>query len=276
MRAAATTSKGSPPHPGNASHGEGTDRRAHSGMHSSPRRWIQVSGCATCRKRSLTPAHAPRRATTTLGNGVGCAELEWFAGRWACLGNFLKGHSTRCLAGFLLLHFVGCRIPPPGVAIRGRGPVWAPPTCSESTSMSPPLGNVPPRSDRKHTLTPSCEMIEAVAERDITAGHAREGLIIYLQAGGQDACTICRHLHGMHLVGFSRGATPSWWAAPALPTVTPSARSRRARRPRLASVPIIAGAGCGHVPPYLPIVDGGLGHAQFTGGIGSLIQTLVS
>src|SRR5260370_30201742 len=32
----------------------------------------------------------------------------------------------------------------------------APPACSESTSMSPSLGNAPPRSDRKHTLTPGC------------------------------------------------------------------------------------------------------------------------
>lgn len=32
--------------------------------------------------------------------------------------------------------------------------------------------------------------------------HAPEGLLVYVEAGGHDALTICRNLHGMRLVGF--------------------------------------------------------------------------
>jgi muramoyltetrapeptide carboxypeptidase LdcA involved in peptidoglycan recycling len=40
-------------------------------------------------------------------------------------------------------------------------------------------------------------------------------------------------------------------------------------------VPIIADVECGHVAPYLPIVNGALGRLQFTTGTGSLTQTLI-
>jgi muramoyltetrapeptide carboxypeptidase len=39
-------------------------------------------------------------------------------------------------------------------------------------------------------------------------------------------------------------------------------------------VPIIANIGCGHVPPYVPIVNGALGHLQFRPGVASLTQSL--
>jgi muramoyltetrapeptide carboxypeptidase len=39
-------------------------------------------------------------------------------------------------------------------------------------------------------------------------------------------------------------------------------------------VPIIADVGCGHVPPYLPIVNGALGHLQFSADCASLTQSL--
>ena len=40
-------------------------------------------------------------------------------------------------------------------------------------------------------------------------------------------------------------------------------------------VPIIADVECGHVPPYLPIVNGALGRLLYAGDDQSLTQTLV-
>jgi muramoyltetrapeptide carboxypeptidase len=39
-------------------------------------------------------------------------------------------------------------------------------------------------------------------------------------------------------------------------------------------VPIIAGIGCGHVPPYDPMVNGALGHLRFGTGPATLTQSL--
>jgi muramoyltetrapeptide carboxypeptidase LdcA involved in peptidoglycan recycling len=39
-------------------------------------------------------------------------------------------------------------------------------------------------------------------------------------------------------------------------------------------VPVVADVECGHVPPYLPIVNGALGRLELAGGRGSLTQTL--
>jgi muramoyltetrapeptide carboxypeptidase len=37
---------------------------------------------------------------------------------------------------------------------------------------------------------------------DLARRHAPDGLIVYVEAGGDDAFTICRALHGMRLAGF--------------------------------------------------------------------------
>jgi muramoyltetrapeptide carboxypeptidase LdcA involved in peptidoglycan recycling len=39
-------------------------------------------------------------------------------------------------------------------------------------------------------------------------------------------------------------------------------------------VPIIADVGCGHVPPYLPVINGALGHLQVSAELASLTQSL--
>lgn len=36
----------------------------------------------------------------------------------------------------------------------------------------------------------------------------------------------------------------------------------------------IAGVGCGHVPPYVPMVNGALGHLRFGTGPATLTQSL--
>jgi len=105
--------------------------------------------------------------------------------------------------------------------------------------------------------------------------HAPEGLIIYLEAATEDAYAVCRSLHGMRLAGFFAAANAILVAR----TVAPDASTLTQKEAVLDAlgglgVPIICDVGCGHVPPYLPIVNGALGHLRFGAGSGSLRQSL--
>ena len=105
--------------------------------------------------------------------------------------------------------------------------------------------------------------------------HAPEGLIVYVEASGDDAATICRNLHGMRLAGFFARASAvliGRTAAEDHPTLTQS----EAVLDALGSlgVPLIADVECGHVPPYLPIVNGALGRLRYSEDHRSLTQTL--
>jgi muramoyltetrapeptide carboxypeptidase len=107
------------------------------------------------------------------------------------------------------------------------------------------------------------------------AEHAPEGLVVYLEAAEHDAFTICRNLHGMRLAGFFTGANAvlvGRTSAPDCGTLT----QKQAVLDALGGlgIPIIADVECGHVPPYLPIVNGALGHLEFGVGAASLSQTL--
>jgi len=66
---------------------------------------------------------------------------------------------------------------------------------------------------------------------------APEGLLVYVEAWC-DAFAVCRRLHGMRLAGFFAAANAVLDSLGCL------------------GVPIIADVECGHVPPYMPIVNG--------------------
>jgi muramoyltetrapeptide carboxypeptidase LdcA involved in peptidoglycan recycling len=105
--------------------------------------------------------------------------------------------------------------------------------------------------------------------------HAPEGLIVYLEAADDEAFSVCRSLHGMRLAGFFAEAKAILIAstfAPDCPTLT----QQEAVVDALArvGVPIIAEVGCGHVPPYVPMVNGALGHLRFGAGSATLTQSL--
>jgi muramoyltetrapeptide carboxypeptidase len=105
--------------------------------------------------------------------------------------------------------------------------------------------------------------------------YAPEGLIVYVEAAGDDAYAVCRSLHGMRLAGFfaeARAVLLARTIAPESRTLTQAGAALDALG-RLG-VPIIADVGCGHVPPYLPIVNGALGHLTFGAGYASLTQSL--
>jgi muramoyltetrapeptide carboxypeptidase len=105
--------------------------------------------------------------------------------------------------------------------------------------------------------------------------HAPEGLIVYVEAAGDDAFTVCRSLHGMRLAGFFAEAKAILIASTLAPD-SPTLSQGQAVVDALASVgvPIIAEVGCGHVPPYVPMVNGALGHLEFGTGAATLTQSL--
>ena len=104
---------------------------------------------------------------------------------------------------------------------------------------------------------------------------AREGLLVYVEASEDDAATICRNLHGMRLAGFFTGANAVLVGRTKAPGIS-SLTQREAVLDALGplGVPIIADVECGHVPPYLPIVNGARGQVVLTSSRNELTQTL--
>jgi muramoyltetrapeptide carboxypeptidase len=105
--------------------------------------------------------------------------------------------------------------------------------------------------------------------------HAPEGLIVYVEASEDDAATICRNLHGMRLAGFFDNANAivvGRTSAPDQPTLTQDEAVLDALGG--LGVPIVADVECGHVPPYLPIVNGARGRVVCTATCNEVTQTL--
>ncbi|MFD8980557.1 S66 peptidase family protein [Streptomyces sp. NPDC059564] len=104
---------------------------------------------------------------------------------------------------------------------------------------------------------------------------ARDGLLVYVEAGGDDAFTICRNLHGMRLAGFFDAANAVLVARTPAPD-SPSLSQHQAVLDALGplNVPIIADMECGHLPPYMPIVNGAHGRLVHTPTRSELTQTL--
>lgn len=94
---------------------------------------------------------------------------------------------------------------------------------------------------------------------------AEETLIVFVEASGVEATTICRQLHGMRLAGFFDGAQAILVGRTGAPD-SPALTQREAVLDALGMlcIPIIGNVECGHVPPQLPIVNGAKGHLLFT------------
>lgn len=102
-----------------------------------------------------------------------------------------------------------------------------------------------------------------------------QGLLVYVEAAGDDAFTICRNLHGMRLAGFFDTANAILVGRTSAPD-TNSLTQHEAVLDALGplNVPVIADVECGHVPPYLPIVNGARGWVVHTATRSELTQTL--
>ncbi|MEV4535301.1 S66 peptidase family protein [Asanoa sp. NPDC049518] len=104
---------------------------------------------------------------------------------------------------------------------------------------------------------------------------APDGLLVYVEAAGDDAFTICRNLHGMRLAGFFDSANAvlvGRTSAPDGSSLTQHQAVLDALGP--LNVPIIADVECGHVPPFMPIVNGARGRVVHTPTRSELTQTL--
>lgn len=105
--------------------------------------------------------------------------------------------------------------------------------------------------------------------------HAAEGLVVYVEAGGDDAATICRNLHGLRLAGWfehARAVLVGRTSAPDSPGLT----QREAVVDALGrlGLPIVLDLEIGHVPPHLPLVNGALAGITVDGDLQQVVQHL--
>jgi len=105
--------------------------------------------------------------------------------------------------------------------------------------------------------------------------YADDGLIVYLEAAGDDAATICRNLHGLRLAGWFENASAiliGRTRAPGTPTLT----QRDAVLDALArlDLPIVFDLEVGHVPPHLPLINGALATVTVDGETREIVQEL--
>ena len=105
--------------------------------------------------------------------------------------------------------------------------------------------------------------------------HAADGLIVYLEAAGDEAATICRNLHGLRLAGWfddARAVLIGRTNAPDNPRMT----QREAVLDALAplDLPLVFDVEIGHVPPHMPLVNGALATVTVDGDRHEIEQDL--
>ncbi|MEU2054812.1 S66 family peptidase [Streptomyces bungoensis] len=111
---------------------------------------------------------------------------------------------------------------------------------------------------------------------DTASFAAGDPLLVYVEAAEDNAFTICRNLHGMRLAGFFDRAAAvlvGRTKAPDAPTLTQHEAVLDALAP--LGVPVVADVECGHVAPYLPLVNGARARVVHTAGRSEIVQTLV-
>ena len=105
--------------------------------------------------------------------------------------------------------------------------------------------------------------------------HADDGLVVYLEAAGDEAATICRNLHGLRLAGWfehARAILVGRTDAPDNPQLTQREAVLDALGP--LGLPIVLDLEIGHVPPHLPLVNGALATVTVDGDVHEIVQEL--
>jgi muramoyltetrapeptide carboxypeptidase len=103
--------------------------------------------------------------------------------------------------------------------------------------------------------------------------HADDGLIVYLEAGGDEAATICRNLHGLRLAGWfdhAHAVLIGRTNAPDHPKLTHREAVLDALGP--LGLPVVFDLEIGHVPPHLPLVNGALATVTVDGDTREIVQ----
>jgi muramoyltetrapeptide carboxypeptidase LdcA involved in peptidoglycan recycling len=111
---------------------------------------------------------------------------------------------------------------------------------------------------------------------DVAAMDAPEGTVVYLEASDQDAYSICRALHGLRYAGWfdrANAVLVGRTRAPDAETLTQHGAVRDALG--MLGVPVVLDVDCGHVPPYLPLVNGALARVVVDGERREVTQQLV-
>lgn len=105
--------------------------------------------------------------------------------------------------------------------------------------------------------------------------HADEGLVVYLEAAEHGAYDVCRALHGLRLAGWLDHANVVVIGRSGAPDAELMTQAQ-AVRDALGGlgVPVVLDVECGHVKPYLPLVNGALAHLVLEGERQEITQTL--
>ena len=105
--------------------------------------------------------------------------------------------------------------------------------------------------------------------------HADEGLIVYLEACEDGAYTIARTLHALRYAGWFEHAGAVLIGRTTRPDA-PDMTQHGAVADALGDlgIPIVLDVECGHVAPYLPLVNGALAHVVVDGDRHEITQTL--
>jgi len=105
--------------------------------------------------------------------------------------------------------------------------------------------------------------------------HSDDGLVVYLEAAGDDAATICRNVHGLRLAGWfdhAQALLVGRTRAPDHPRMTQREAILDAVAP--LDLPVVFDVEIGHVPPHLPLVNGALASVTVEGDRHELVQVL--
>ncbi|HEU5038601.1 MAG TPA: S66 peptidase family protein [Nocardioides sp.] len=150
----------------------------------------------------------------------------------------------------------------------------------ESTGRWRVLGNEP--VDVSGRLVGGCiETLGPVAAtpygdvRSFGREHADDGLVVYLEACEDSAYTIARALHSLRYAGWFEHANAvliGRTAAPDAPDLTQTGAVVDALGD--LGIPVVLDVECGHVAPYLPLVNGALARVVADGETHEITQTL--
>ncbi len=105
--------------------------------------------------------------------------------------------------------------------------------------------------------------------------HADEGLIVYLEACEDGAYTVARQLHALRYAGWFEHANAvliGRTRAPDMPDLTQVGAVADALGD--LGIPVVLDVECGHVAPYLPLVNGALARVVADGETRQITQTL--
>ncbi|MCW2764206.1 MAG: mccF [Nocardioides sp.] len=104
--------------------------------------------------------------------------------------------------------------------------------------------------------------------------HAADGLVVYLEACEDNAYTIGRALHGLRLAGWFDHANAILIGRTEAPGAEDlSQRDAVAEALGRLDVPIVLDVECGHVQPFLPLVNGALARVVVDGDRREITQT---